>query len=308
MRVLSWNVQGVFPPKPFDEKIPQQVEFIASIEPKPDILLLQEVNRNQRDLWRKTLREAGYPGQRDTLDWAQELGDSEIPPHQNISHTNGNITAVRDAESIDLNPPSIRDPPFEHRDLKHYDTLFPEKILVCTVQWSEVEIELWNIRAVPGNSWGEEKVKIFETVYNRLLIGEERPRILAGDFNSPDDELPDGQIIPFGYDKDPEIREQWVNAEQNILRGLGTRGMVDIFRAVHGYNTKDKLDVSWLTNTEDPFKVPKGDIKGKRFDHVLASENLHPEGCYYDCCGFKHSDHAPIIADFSPTSNSNADS
>lgn len=47
------------------------------------------------------------------------------------------------------------------------------------------EIGLWNVRAVLGNSWGEEKLKIVETVYNRLMTESERLRILAGDFNSP---------------------------------------------------------------------------------------------------------------------------
>lgn len=302
MRVMSWNVQGVFPMKPLDEKIPEQVEFIASIEPTPDVVFLQEVNRNRRGLWRETLREVGYIGLLDTLDWAQELGDSEIPPHHDIEHSNGNITAVQDAESIELVRPDIRAGPFEDRDLKHLDTHFPEKILVSTLRWSEIEIELWNIRAVPGNSWGEEKVKIFETVYNRLLVGGERPRILAGDFNSPDAELADGQIIPFGFDKDRDVWHRYVNAELNILRGLGTTGMIDVFRATHGYDTEDILDVSHPTRTDAPLDVPKKAIEGKRFDHVLASESLNPVNCYYDACGFKYSDHAPIIADFSPTS------
>lgn len=302
MRVMSWNVQGVFAPKPLDEKIPEQVEFIASIDPTPDIVFLQEVNRNRAELWRESLRDAGYAGQLDTLGWAQELGDSQIPPHHQIQHSNGNITAVREAESVELKRPSIRDGPFEDRDLNHFDTHFPEKILVSTLRWSELEIELWNIRAVPGNSWGEEKVKIFETVYNRLLISGDRPRVLAGDFNSPDAELADGQIVPFGFDKDRDIWHRYVNAELNILRGLGTTGMIDVFRAVHGYDTEEILDVSFPTQADDPLEVPKEDIQGKRFDHILASETLPPVTCYYDCCGFKHSDHAPIIADFSPTS------
>lgn len=300
MRVLSWNVQGVFPPKPYDEKIPEQVEFICSLDPVPDIVLLQEVSRHRTELWRKTLHDdADYHGIVDSMDWAEELGESTIPPHHQIGHSNGNITAVKNPEAIELVAPSIKETPFGETDLKQFQTNFPEKILVTVIQQSDIEIEVWNVRAVPGNSWGEEKVKIFETVYNRLIAEGSRLRILAGDFNSPDYELADGQAVPFGYDKDRDIWQRYVNAELNILKGLGSLGMIDVFRMLHGYGERDILDVSHPTTTDDPLSVPPEEITGKRFDHIIASQELHPTECVYKVSGFEHSDHAPIIADFS---------
>lgn len=53
MRVLSWNLLGVFPQKPYDEKIREQVEFIDAIEPSPDIVFLQEVSATRPDHWRE---------------------------------------------------------------------------------------------------------------------------------------------------------------------------------------------------------------------------------------------------------------
>lgn len=188
MRVVSWNVQGVFADRPYDEKIARHVDFIDSLDPSPDVVLLQEVSTVRPDLWRSLLRdEVGYEGIVDTFDWAEELGESNILPHDDICHSNGNLTAVRDPGSIELVRPSIREGPYDDDDLKHFGTNFPEKILVSTFQGQDIELELWNIRAVPGNSWGEEKLKIFETVYNRLITDGRRPHVLAGDFNSPAD-------------------------------------------------------------------------------------------------------------------------
>lgn len=302
MRVMSWNVQGVFADRPYDEKIARQVDFIDSLDPSPDVVLLQEVSTVRPELWRSLLRdEAGYEGIVDTLDWAEELGESNIPPHDDIGHSNGNLTAVRDPGSIELVRPRIRECPYDDDDLKHFGTNFPEKILVSTFQGRDIELELWNVRAVPGNSWGEEKLKIFETVYNRLITEGRRPRVLAGDFNSPADELADGQAVPFGYDKDGEIWRRYVNAELNILKGLGKLGMIDVFRAQHGYGSLDVLDVSHATRTDDPLEVPETEVEGVRFDHVIASEELNPTDCDYELAGYEYSDHAPIIADFSPS-------
>lgn len=92
-----------------------------------------------------------------------------------------------------------------------------------------------------------------------------------------------------------------MNAELNILEGLGTLGMFAVFRAIHGYGELDVLDVSHATRTDDPLEVPETEVEGVRFDHIIASEELSPTNCYYDVTGFEFSDHAPIIADFSPS-------
>jgi len=82
-------------------------------------------------------------------------------------------------------------------------------------------------------------------------------------------------------------------AEVNVLTGLDQVGMVDEYRTVNGYGEFDGLDVSHPTSSEDP-------IRGKRFDHSIASRELDPNECYYDRSGLECSDHAPMIATFSP--------
>jgi endonuclease/exonuclease/phosphatase family metal-dependent hydrolase len=267
MNVLSWNVDGTFPPAGSPEGIRDQVEWLASLESLPDILLLQEVNHNRSDLWYEMLGERlGYDAIEGTLDTAAELG-----------HSNGHLTALRGhgglSESL-----------YNREDSAFGPTEFPEKVLVTEVSLPETVIEVWNIRAVPGNSYDEEKIKILELAYDHITGAGRCPRILAGDFNSPDRELVDGQAVPFGYDRKDPLRERWVSAELSILKGLGYLGMVDIFRAEHGYGDLDVLDKSW--------------DRKKRFDHLIASEKLAPTECRYLPEGYDNSDHAPIRAEF----------
>lgn len=231
------------------------------------------------------------------------LGESDVPPHQDYSHVNGNLTAVHETfteDSLTRLHPSIREGPWDGADLKDWDTNFPEKILHSTVEVNGAELDIWNVRAVPGSMHGEEKINIMKNTYNRIKKGCEAPCILTGDFNAPDRELADGTTIPWRYEKDGEIAEQWVEAEGDILRGLESEGMVDVFRDQHGYGDLDILNVSHTTRTDDPVAVSPGEVEGKRFDHMIASRELNPEACWYDQDGFRCSDHAPLFAEFNP--------
>lgn len=278
---MSWNVQKS---SNREGRIDDQLDFIQQCD--VDILLLQEVRYGKDSkwltVWEDGLEERGLGEIEHSCDWAAELGDSTVPPHSDIGHDNGHLTAVNTNWKLTRREHTIRDR-VEDQDLAYLDTHFPEKILVTPLETPSMNLDLWNVRAVPGNGWGEEKVKIFETVYNRLTEEGRKTRILAGDFNSPDEELSDGQAVPFGYDKRPDFRNRKVSAELNILKGLGHLGMRDVFRDQHGYGDLNVEDSSW---------------KSKRFDHMFASEKLTQTDCYYDHEGLNYSDHAPIIAEF----------
>jgi endonuclease/exonuclease/phosphatase family metal-dependent hydrolase len=283
MRVLTWNVKGAFPHQAEDE-IEAQIEYLAGLAHPPDLLLLNEVNQYRREFVRELIRdELGYGGIVDTLSWAHELRESDVQPHHDIGHTNGNLTAVRDPDDIEHAPLELFDEAYDDADRKHLSTHYPEKILVTTCTFDGREIEVWNVRAVPGGMKGEEKIKIFETVFDRIMNGPERLRILAGDFNAPDEELADGQAIVHIDDKDPQIQDRWRTAALQILKGLGHAGMVDVFRYQWGYGDIDTLDESFGNS---------------RFDHIIASEDLNPVHCEYDAESLNYSDHAALIADF----------
>lgn len=301
MKVLSWNVQGAFPYYTPVERIENQIQYLDRKAGCPDIIALNEVNRFRREMWLDELEELGYTELVHTLDWAEELGESDIPPHQDFNHVNGNLTAVHDTfdgHTLARLHPSIREGPWEGTDLKDWDTNVPEKILHSTVKVADSTLDIWNIRAVPGSMHGEEKIKILKNTFNRIKKGFKSPCILTGDFNSPDRELADGTLIPWRYDDEGEIAELWVEAERNILRGLEDKGMQDVFRDQHGYGDLGILDVSHATQTEDPLGVSPADVEGKRFDHMIASRDLNPRDCWYDQDGFGCSDHAPLFAEF----------
>lgn len=283
MRVLTWNVKGAFPHQSEDE-IEAQIEYLSGMDELPDLLLLNEVNQYRRESTRELIRdELGFDGIMDTLSWAHELRESDVQSHHDIGHTNGNLTAVRDPDDIEHTPLELFDEAYDDEDYKHLSTHYPEKILVTTVRIDDIEIEVWNVRAVPGGMKGEEKIKNFETVFQRIMNGPANLKILAGDFNAPDEELADGQAVTHIDDKDPAIRDRWRNAFLNILKGLGHVGMVDVFRYHWGYGDIDTLDESFGNS---------------RFDHIIASEILNPVKSYYDPESLEYSDHAALIADF----------
>lgn len=296
MIVLSWNIQGAWPGAP-KERVRNQIGFIDEYDVKPDILLFQEVSIFRTEI-REYLDEIGYHTIEDTLEWASELRESTVQPHQDISHTNGNLTAIRGEAELTRKPLEILGEKFDGVDVKNLDTHYPEKILVTDFEIDDQTIECWNVRAVPGGMKGEEKIKILETVFQRIMDAGERLRILAGDFNTPGDELCDGQAVTYLEDKDPRIRNRWRNAELNILKGLGHVGMIDTFRAIHGFGDLDVLDISHAARKKDPCSVPDEEIDGLRFDHIFASTGLNLRDSFYDGDGFCHSDHAPLLAEF----------
>lgn len=103
-----------------------------------------------------------------SCDWTAELGDSTVQPHTDIGHDNGHPTAVNGEWDLTRNELLINER-LEDAGRSHFATTFPENILVTEADTSTATIELWNIRAVPGSLLGDEKIKIFETVYDRLV-------------------------------------------------------------------------------------------------------------------------------------------
>lgn len=295
--MLTWNVQGAFPPQGSPSRITDQVDFIRERAGCPDLLLLTEVTTKRRRLWHeKLVEDAGYEEIVDTLDWALELRDLTVPPHQDFNHSNGNLIAVHEdstLQNLTRNPASINEGQMRESKLKHWDTNFPEKILNATVDYSTTTIDLWNIRTVPGSMYGEEKIKILENTYHRILEDGAMPRVLAGDFNAPKDETADGEVVPWRSNGEGVLAERWQKAERDILTGLDAVGMIDVFRDINGYGEIDPLDVSHPTSNDEQ-------IRGKRFDHILASDGLNPVDCGYDERGLECSDHAPLIASFDP--------
>lgn len=204
-----------------------------------------------------------------------------MPPHHDINHVNGNLTAVHESfESAgpERHQPSIRAGAYDGADLKDWSTNFPERSSSRPWRHHNPHLSCGTCAPCPGTDGGEEKVKILETVYERIRKTARTPCLLAGDFNAPKAERADGTIVPWQPDDTDADSDRWTAAETNLLSGFDSEGMVDVFRQQHGYGEVDVVDTSHRT---------------RRFDHLIASEELAPTACRYDADGHDCSDHAP---------------
>lgn len=163
------------------------------------------------------------------------------------------------------------------------------RVLSATFETPFGHLEGHVVHVPPGSSYQWQKIEVFEAVYDRLATDCEHPRFLAGDFNSPRRETPEGQVKVFGSKKQGT---RWSDGERSVLVDLADFGLPDAFRAVQGYK-KD----AWSHQC-----VRKGKVKWRRrFDHVFACPTLKPKAAAYLHELDEHSDHTPLEVVFSPT-------
>lgn len=181
----------------------------------------------------------------------------------------------------------------------------PEKAITAMVDSPIGPTELTVVHVPPGSSHGWEKIRVFEQVYKALATTANTHRILCGDFNSPQAELPSGEVVCWGKRlcKDGQWRlrrsrrggsaEGWERGEHRVMFGLRDFDLCDAFRTVHG-----------LGKPAFSFELRRGaTITRRRFDHVFASHGLAPISFDYlhDLRERSLSDHAPIEVVFDPT-------
>jgi exonuclease III len=161
------------------------------------------------------------------------------------------------------------------------------------------EVEVHTVHIPPGSSNGWIKIDTFHGVFQRLARPSSVPRILCGDFNSPQSETADGQVVTWGqralkagFVTRSRVRgrpgDEWDKGERSVLVGLSAFDLHDIFRRLHGFR---KEDFSWY--------LRRGEIVvGRRFDHLFASRRFGVHSCHY-LHQFREvglSDHSPIAA------------
>ena len=175
---------------------------------------------------------------------------------------------------------------FSRRPLKllegHLEVPNSELVLSTNVGHPEMPIEFHCIHIPNGSDHGWEKIESFEGVYEGLAMKSDIPRVLCGDFNSPKEELPTGEIIPWR-----NTDERWANGELSVISGLAEFDLDDVYRRLHGY---PPTSFRWYT----------GNGTGRRFDHIFASHSLRPNGCDYiqGCRLDRLSNHSAIEAVF----------
>ena len=164
------------------------------------------------------------------------------------------------------------------------------------VERDDFPFELHTSHIPPGSSNGWIKIDTFEGIFRRLAQQSSMPRILCGDFNSPQQEWPDGRVMVFGErlsldgaiiaEKHRGHRDgRWAAGERSVLLDLAEHALPDIFRQLTGYEVEE---ASWF--------LPQNKSVGRRFDHVFASERLNPSSCRYlhSCRDASLSDHSAL--------------
>ena len=266
LRLISWNIAG---------RVKTNPQQMAALKARgPDLLALQEVRLNALGRIEPLLAAMGLPHSIESVHLAAERGMRY-----------GEIIASRWPLKL---LPAI---------LEGFD--YPERVLSALVDTPWGSVTLHTVHVIPGvgNCW--KKVEMFERIYSSLHASG-GPRILCGDFNSPQQETPEGRVITWGE----EIRsngnveiaagyERWDAGERSILQGLADFDLLDVFRALNGYGGDA---YSWAQRTK--YRVTK-----RRFDHVFASRALNATECRYltDLAEAGLSDHAAIEAVFRPS-------
>lgn len=251
LRVMSWNLNA--------RRVAcgAQVEVIAGLA--PDIVALQEVTPASWHDLATLLPATGWPH--------LLLGAAVEAP----SHGRGRVVALASRWPL---------APCEQADVPH-----PQLVVCAGVETLGGVIE---VNAVHVPTWANGRMpKVLTEEGIAARVRQARgPVVLLGDFNAPFGELPDGTVRAFSPAKDVRA----VAAEAGLTGpGLANAGIVDAYRAVHGYGV---AEASWYWKN-------RGRTGGYRLDHIFASGHLRPVACWYEHRPRESglSDHSPIVAD-----------
>src|SRR5690348_359429 len=112
---------------------------------------------------------------------------------------------------------------------------WPERLLSAVVRTPDGECEIHTAHIPNGSNHSWLKIETLEGIYATLAHDSDRARILHGDFNLPQLELPDGTVITWGqrktadatYVRKCEQNGRWDQGERNIVVGLAAFDLCD---------------------------------------------------------------------------------
>lgn len=261
-----------------------------------------------------------------TGDWARELDRSTVQPHQEIRHRRCQLTAS--TFPLRRRSLSINTGRYEHRYLKNFATVFPEKILVTQIKPGDstdeplsMPVEFWNVGVIYGSGpWGEEKINALETIAGRLeylTTRTDHHYIVGGDFNGPHREHTETDIEFHGQNKPAYTRtsfygspylfrtgesepvpwtfsRRWQRAEQRMFDPDVDIGLRDAYwTAAESPRLPSHDDFSHVVHSATP--------PNKRLDHILVSDGAEVLKCQYLQKALRRSlsDHAPVAVQIS---------
>lgn len=274
MRLISWNLNAR------RAKAPLQVAALIARE--PDIVALQEVTKSTLPILRAALIAGGLTNVEDSFSLAPDGFDAKGPRRY------GQITASH--YSLSSMPPTL------------FALPWPERVLSVRVDVNRRALDIHNTHIPPGSGNGWTKIAMLNGIHAALAVSASVPRILCGDFNTPQHETATGEVITWGQRRSSDGSwrvvgtrrggpgAEWDAGERQVLTGLADYDLIDVYRALRGYT---ETDSSWVLSRG-------GKETGRRFDHVFASSALRAVSCSY----LHHlrvsglSDHAPIEVEF----------
>src|SRR5258706_8371342 len=231
MKIITWNVNnrvGV---------VSQQVQALEQRE--PDVVMLQDVNCNAVTRYLEAFRLIGFPHVMHTL-----ARQPQAVPTGVLIASCYPLSLLPDIPESILWGQGVCSPDRE-KVWQHWSrrTLFA----LLHSPWGEIEMA--NVYITPANhkepdARGERrlypslKLDLLPGVYQALAIPATRPRLLCGDFNTPQHERANGEIITWGFQKRHGVyylrygRQH--ELELRILQGLNDYDLYDVFRKLHG--------------------------------------------------------------------------
>ncbi|HEX6478103.1 MAG TPA: endonuclease/exonuclease/phosphatase family protein [Ktedonobacteraceae bacterium] len=292
MKIITWNVNNRV------KTVSQQVQALGQRE--PDVVALQDVNYNAVPGYIEAFGRIGLAHVLHTLERQPQAVPTGV-----LLASRFPLSLLQDVPESALWTQECYTP--DHKKLQQHWT---RRTLFALLASPWGAIELANTYITPANHYELDgngmrrlypylKLDLLAGIYHTLAIAAQRPRLLCGDFNAPQHERENGEIITWGYLKrqgdyilkSPRQHE----LELGILRGLSAYDLHDVYRRLHGYGGQTQEEAwSWCYRNRFTY----------RFDHLFASNALYPIHVQY-LHFFRDlhlSDHAPLEALFEPTS------
>ena len=255
-RLLTWNVAGRV------TGIQPQIDTVTAAE--WDVVCLQEVTPTTRERWVDALTAAGM-----------HVAVSAYP----VDPRGSRRLAVLIASRMPIEP-------------VHVDGLpWAERHLAVRTAFDGIETEIHTLHAPLSGKPGQVKVRTLEALFTALTADTGVPRVVTGDFNTPQYESREGVVHSFARTRAGNIRpdygERHDRAELLLIEELPRLGWSDAFRTLHGYERRDRSYM--FVNRKF----------GWRLDHIVASPPLVPVACEYlhDWRESGMSDHSAMWAD-----------
>ena len=270
MKLITWNVAGRV------GKLQEQINFIE--QANPDVLTLQEITEKTLPLFKDHLTELGYHYLVSSIDLTEDKSIFQG------ARKYGTLIASKW--------------PISKSTIGGEGIDWPERFLTTHVETPTKLITVHTTYIPPGSSNGWKKIELLEGIYKTLSQDLNTFTILTGDFNSPQEEMDNGEVHTWASSKNKagiyklkkSRGERWDNGERNIISGLKDYDLEDVYRKLYGY---EKQEYSWVAKRE-------GKEWGRRFDHVFAAKELNPIEAKYvhEVRTEKISDHSAMEVTF----------